>query len=106
MQKIDINEVTHNILNWAEARELDQGNPDRQLLKLMEEVGELAEAYNKQDINGFIDGLGDVYVVLTILGSQKHIPIEQAIFHAYEEIKNRSGYMIDGIYVKDGDVHG
>lgn len=102
---IDLNQLNHNILNWADARGLLQGDPGKQLLKLMEETGETAEAYNKQDINGFIDGVGDIYVVLTILCKQKGLSIENAIFNAYYEIQNRKGKMENGVFIKEEDMY-
>lgn len=103
MNKIDLNQLDHNILLWADAKGLTTGDSSKQLLKLMEEVGETAEAHNKQSINGFMDGVGDIYVVLTILCEQKGVNMRNAIFAAYEEIKDRSGKMVDGVFIKKED---
>lgn len=103
MNKLDLNVLNHYILNWATDRGLDQGDPRGQLLKLMEEVGETAEAHTKQSINDFMDGVGDIYVVLTILCKQKGVNIENCIFSAYDEIKDRTGSMQNGVYIKKGD---
>ena len=42
-------------------------------------------------------------MVLTILGMQTGVGIEQSVRAAYEEIKDRTGIMINGVFVKDGD---
>ena len=40
-------------------------------------------------------------VVLTILAAQHNLRIESCTKAAYEEIKDRKGTMIDGVFVKD-----
>jgi len=42
-------------------------------------------------------------VVLTILSAQLRFPIEDAIAAAYEEIKDRKGRMVDGVFIKEAD---
>jgi len=42
-------------------------------------------------------------VVLTILSAQLGFPIEDAIAAAYDEIKDRKGRMVDGVFIKSGD---
>lgn len=90
------------IRQWATARNLD--NPDRraqQMLKLTEEVGELAGGIAKQKEEVVKDSIGDCVVVLTILAMQSGLTIEDCIEHAYNEIANRTGRTIDGVFVKD-----
>ena len=50
------------------------------------------------------DSIGDMYVVLTILSLQLGLDIEDCVMHAYGEIKDRKGKMIDGIFVKEADL--
>jgi len=40
-------------------------------------------------------------VVLTILSAQLGFTVEEAIAHAWSEIKDRRGRMVDGIFVKE-----
>ena len=47
------------------------------------------------------DKIRNMIVVLTILGAQNDINIESCIDYAYEEIKDRTGSMINGVFVKD-----
>lgn len=59
------------ITNWAEKKDLlKYENADKQRLKLVEEVGELASAILKNDIPKIKDGAGDIFVVLVILSKQ------------------------------------
>jgi NTP pyrophosphatase (non-canonical NTP hydrolase) len=101
---IDMNKVTVLIEDWATARDLDVADPNKQMLKLMEEVGELAQGLAKNNREQVIDSIGDVYVVLTILSMQLELNLKECIHKAYEEIKDRKGKMINGVYVKESDL--
>ena len=90
------------IVNWAEARNLVKGaTRQAQMLKLTEEIGELAGgiARDKEDI--VIDSIGDCLVVLTILAAQSGLSLQQCAEAAYDEIKDRTGRMVDGVFVRD-----
>ena len=117
------------IRQWADAKGIyDKGDTKTQFLKLMEEVGELGKAILKKDPEETMDAIGDIVIVLTNLtelanndifvkgyyedvvgdgGSRMYmedsmeISIEQCINSAYEVIKNRSGKMVNGTFVKD-----
>lgn len=92
------------IRSWARDRNLIEGStPQAQFVKLIEEVGELAEAIAKDKEAQFIDSIGDVVVVLTILAEQKGFLIERCIEMAWNEIKDRKGRMVDGIFVREAD---
>ena len=68
---------------------------------MIEEVGEIGRAILKQDTDGVVDGIGDAVVVLTNLAELVGVPIEECIEAAYDEIKNRTGKMVNGTFVKD-----
>ena len=87
---------------WADNRGLyDKGDPKTQYIKLIEEVGEIGRAILKQDTDGVVDGIGDAVVVLTNLAELVGVPIEECIEAAYDEIKNRTGKMVNGTFKKD-----
>ena len=89
---------------WAEARNLvDGSNPQAQFVKLAEEIGELAAAIARKNHDGVVDSIGDAVVVLTILAAQHRVPIESCVNVAWEQIKNRKGRMVDGVFVKDAE---
>lgn len=97
--------ITKLIEKWATDRGIDKnGNPQAQMVKLMEEVGELAEGISKDKKDLIIDSIGDVYVVLTILSMQLGFDIETCIYMAYQEIKDRKGRMVNGLFVKEEDL--
>lgn len=94
-----------NIRNWAEARNLIKGSkPVNQISKLLEELGELATGVNKGKNDLIADGIGDAVVVLTILAKQCDFNIEDCIELAWNEIKDRKGRMVDGIFIKEDDL--
>lgn len=96
--------LTAKIKQWAVDRNLHTANPDKQMLKLFEELGELAEGMAKDRQEQVADSIGDIYVVLTILSTQLGMDIEECIALAYDEIKDRRGKMIDGVFVKEADL--
>lgn len=89
---------------WATLRGLDKSNSDKQLIKLTEEVGELAEAHNKDWRDKQIDSIGDIFVVLTIYALQNGLHLDDCVKEAYDTIKDRHGKMIDGVFVKNSDL--
>jgi len=90
------------IREWADERGLyENGDPKTQALKLVEEVGEIARAVLKDDIDEVIDGIGDAVVVLTNLAELHDVSIEECIASAYGVISKRTGKMVNGTFVKD-----
>ena len=100
-----LSELVALIQNWAWDRNLIDGStPNAQMLKLMEEVGELAGGVCKDKADVIKDSIGDVFVVLTIIAAQMGWSIEECVQAAYAEIKDRKGKMVDGIFVKDEEA--
>lgn len=100
----DINALTERIEEWAADRNLQTADPNKQMLKLMEEVGELAEGMAKGNGLEVFDAIGDIYVVITILSKQLGFEIGECIHYAYKEIKDRKGKMVNGVFVKEEDL--
>ena len=69
-------------------------------MKLMEEVGELAEALLENDRAETQDAIGDIMVVLTNLAHMQQMKIEDCVTSAYDQIKDRKGSMVNGTFVK------
>ena len=99
-----MNETINKIIQWANERNLILGSdPKSQALKLMSEVGELADNINKRaDCR---DDIGDCLVVLTILAEQKGYTMQECLDIAYNDIKDRKGVMLDGCFIKETDEH-
>lgn len=101
---MNLNELTDKIRIWGIKRGLDAAQPEKQMLKLVEEIGELAEGLAKGNLDEVIDSIGDSYVVLTILAMQLDLNIEDCVKVAYEEIADRKGKMVNGVFVKEADL--
>ena len=90
------------IRQWADERGLyEKGDAKTQLIKLQEEMGELAKATLEDDKPEVIDAIGDMVVVLTNLAHLQGYTIEHCIDEAYKVISKRKGKMINGTFVKD-----
>ena len=74
-----MNDLILKIEQWANERNLIDGcTPLDQSMKLFSEFGELADAVGKNDLEGIKDGIGDVFVVLTIMCRQNNYSIGEA----------------------------
>jgi NTP pyrophosphatase (non-canonical NTP hydrolase) len=100
----NVTTVKDSILGWAEERGLIGADPVRQMLKLIEEVGELGSGMARNNRDVIADSIGDIVVVLTILAKQLGMDIEQCTEDAYAEIANRKGKMVNGVFVKLEDL--
>ena len=95
--------VEIKIIQWAEARKISPNStPDTQLLKAMSELGELADATIKKDLEGIIDGVGDVMVCLINYCALQDINLVSCMEKAYAQIKDRKGTLMpNGVFVKE-----
>jgi NTP pyrophosphatase (non-canonical NTP hydrolase) len=97
-----MDEMVANVTAWAQERGLlDRENVPKQMLKIMEEVGETASAILKNDRAKIIDGIGDSFVTLIVLSKQLGLEPSHCLEVAWNEIKNRKGKMVDGTFVKE-----
>lgn len=103
---MNVQETTQLIKQWAEDRNLHTADPNKQALKLGEEFGELCQGLAKGNKELVIDSIGDMYIVMTILSMQLGVNIEDCIEVAYDEIKDRKGKMINGVFIKESDLQG
>ena len=96
--------LTELIEEWATDRNLHTADPAKQMLKLGEEFGELCQGMAKNKPNQIEDSIGDMYVVMTILSIQLGLDIDDCVLGAYNEIKDRRGKMVNGVFVKESDL--
>ncbi len=99
-----MNELINKVEQWAKDKGLDRADPKAQFLKVSEEVGEIASAMARSNDDLFKDSVGDVIVTLIILSMQKGTSVQECLELAYNEIKGRTGKMIDGVFVKSEDL--
>ena len=100
MQRMEI--LIELVSRWHHDRNLIEGATSKdQVLKLIQEVGELSDSVCKQqDVK---DDIGDCLVILINIAEREGTTLEECLAVAYEDIKDRKGKIIDGIFVKEGD---
>jgi NTP pyrophosphatase (non-canonical NTP hydrolase) len=91
------------IKQWHHDRNLIEGSTDKdQYLKLIQEAGELSDSICKgKDIR---DDIGDMMVVLINIMARNELSMDECLQVAYDDIKDRKGKMIDGVFVKESDL--
>ena len=101
--KTKYEEVERAVIGWASDRRIIQnGTANSQLLKAFAEMGELADAFNKGDRAGIVDGLGDVLVCLINFAEIERLSLVDCLESAYNEIKDRKGTLMpNGVFVKE-----
>lgn len=96
-------ELVTKIAQWHRDRNLIDGSTDKdQYMKLIQEAGELSDSICKgRDIK---DDIGDMMVVLINIATRNKLTIAECLEVAYNDIKDRKGKMIDGVFVKEADL--
>lgn len=95
------------VTKWAEDRNLVTGsNPVLQMAKLTEEVQELSDALLRNDTAEICDAIGDIQVVLAVMCAQLGQDVETCREMAWEQIKDRKGKMVGGVFVKEDAERG
>nr|WP_269843637.1 MazG-like family protein [Enterococcus faecium] len=89
---------------WAVERGLHNTPPEKQFLKVAEETAEIAAGMARGNMEAVKDGIGDTIVTLIILAMQQGMDVEECLQTAYNEIKGRTGKMVDGVFVKSSDL--
>lgn len=100
-----MNELVNLVEEWAKEKRLDKADPEKQMLKVIEEVGEVAAALARNNKNDLRDGIGDVVVTLVILAMQNDMDLYECLNQAYNEIKDRKGKNVNGVFVKESDLN-
>lgn len=93
--------TTQLIRNWVHDRNIHTAHPKDQFLKVVEEVGEIGAGLARGDRDLIMDAVGDTYVTLVALCETMDISIEECISVAYDAIKDRTGRLVDGVFIKD-----
>jgi NTP pyrophosphatase (non-canonical NTP hydrolase) len=157
-----MNDLVKLVQQWSINKGLDEADSRGQFLKIVEEVGEVAAALARSDVDNLKEEIGDVVVTLIVYAQQNGVDIsidmedltfsdrdsmwhilrvingvrnlggcyQSGISHfiseiigdltslslsnklnigeclqaAYTKISGRTGKMVNGIFVKDGDI--
>ena len=93
-------QLIQKVSQWHHDRNLIEGATSKdQVLKLIQEVGELSDSVCKQQ-----DDIGDIMVILINIAEREGTYLYECLKVAYEDIKDRKGRMVDGIFVKEDDL--
>ena len=98
-----LTEYAAKFTQWAKDRKIIQnGNLQAQTLKLVSEVGELADNIAKgRDTK---DDMGDCFVVMNNLAEMQGYTWQECLEQAWNDIKDRKGYTNEhGVFIKQGD---
>ena len=113
-------ELEAKVLEWADDKGiLEKAMPLAQAKKTLEEVQELLEAISAQEKGYYLftntkgkevitadeikDALGDILVTILIGAELQGLQLEDCLESAYNVISKRTGKMVNGVFVKDGN---
>ena len=95
-------QLVNKVSQWHRDRNLIDGSDDKsQTLKLLQELGELSDSVRKE--KPILDDIGDMLVVMINLCERNNVTLEECLQVAYDDIKDRKGRMVDGVFVKEED---
>lgn len=106
MTEYTIDQLARKIARWGFDRQiLINGKAETQMLKMTEEVGELAAAVARKDLTLTADAIGDCFVVLVMITELSQLDLTACIQAAYDTIKDRKGHLnAEGVFIKEGDA--
>ena len=100
---MDYEDLIKNAQQWAVSKGFD--DPRAQFMKIVEELGETSEAYDKGWNDKLIDSIGDLQVTIINFAMLAGVDYKDALEEAWETIKDRQGTMKNGVFVKEEDNH-
>lgn len=90
------------VIAWGESKGiLAEADTPAQLKKTAEEVVEAVEAYFLFDRDELKKELGDILVTVILAAKISDLGVEECLEAAWNKIKNRTGVMKNGQFVKD-----
>ena len=99
----DLVTLTEKVKQWHHDRNLIDGATDKdQFAKLIQEAGELSANICKG--NNVADDIGDMVVVLINIAERNGLTLTECLQQAWDDIKDRRGKMVDGVFVKETDL--
>ena len=100
-------ELENKVIEWAKDRDIfENSNAIKQISKTQEELYETLTALReleqgKESILDVADGIGDMLVTIILLAKMVGLNSVDSLSDAYDEIKNRKGKMVNGLFVKE-----
>lgn len=100
---MNLTKLEKKIVEWGlEKGILPRPNAIAQYSKTLEEVEELAIGIDREDIDEVRDAIGDIFVTLVMQAQAWNMTMQECVEAAYNDIKGRTGEMVDGVFVKNG----
>jgi len=100
-------ELQEKVVKWANDRNIfENSNAIKQISKTQEELDETLDALTRlgkgeEAILEVADGIGDMIVTIILLAKMVGLDSVDCLADAYDEIKDRKGKMVDGLFVKE-----
>jgi len=101
MEAITIDQLINKINNWSTSHGLNEGDSYKQMIKITEEVGELAQGLLKSNDEQILDSIGDIFITLAVFCQQRGLKLADAIDYAYRQVEHRKGSMVNGTFIKE-----
>ena len=100
-----IQDTINNVRQWGTQKGITgpEGKATglSQFRKTLEEVEELCYAIEENELPESKDAIGDTTVTLILLAELYGMTFEECLKWAYSVISQRTGQMVDGVFVKD-----
>lgn len=99
--------LQEKVIQWAKDRNIfENSNAIKQISKTQEELDETLDALKRleqgeESILEVADGIGDMLVTIILLAKTVGLDSVDCLADAYDEIKERKGKMVDGLFVKE-----
>lgn len=99
--------LEESVIQWAKDRNiLENSNAIKQISKTQEELDETLDALKRleqgeESMLEVADGIGDMLVTIILLAKIVGLNSVDCLADAYDEIKDRKGKMINGLFVKE-----
>jgi NTP pyrophosphatase (non-canonical NTP hydrolase) len=97
--------LIQQVIAWGESKgiigPLGSATAMSQAIKTLEEVNELLHATMTDNPAMVQDAIGDILVTLIMQCELNVTTLEECLECAWEQIKNRTGKMVNGVFVKD-----
>ena len=99
-----MDDLIDKVKQWHHDRNLIEGSTDLQQFngKLLEEVKELET--NILLSQPIADDIGDILVVLINIATRNNLSLSECLQIAYDDIKDRKGKMVDGVFIKERET--
>ena len=100
-------ELETKVIQWAKDRNiLENSNAIKQISKTQEELDETLDALKRleqgeESMLEVADGIGDMLVTIILLSEMVGLNSVDCLAAAYDEIKDRKGKMVNGLFVKE-----